>query len=164
LKGRYLEIAMAQGKNNQTFSKDYTKTIADSMPEDCKTIFVKGLPYTFKEDDVGDRFRRFGAIKSIRLAYNWMTKVSKGFAYINFDSHENAKRALQEMNGREVQGRRIQVDFDVVEEPKKGYKINAVQSERNKLYNKEVIKEEVSKRKKKIKDKQRVAMTRITKK
>ena len=44
---------------------------AKSMPSDCKTLFVKGLPYTFKEDDVGDRFRRFGEIKAIRLAYNW---------------------------------------------------------------------------------------------
>ena len=132
------------------------------MPSDCHTLFVKGLPYTFKEDDVGDRFRRFGQISSIRLAYNWMTKQSKGFAYINFENHQSAKKALTEMNGKEIQGRRIKVDFDVVQEPKKGYKINAQIGERNKLYNKEVIKEEVNKRKKKQKDKQRVAMQRIT--
>ena len=81
-----------------------------------------------------------------------MTKQSKGFAYIKFEGHEQAKRALTEMNGREIQGRRIKVDFDVVEEPKKGYKIN-LQIEKNKLYNKEVLKEESSKRKKKQKDK-----------
>lgn len=132
------------------------------MPTDCKTLFVKGLPYTFKEDDVGDRFRRFGAIKSIRLAYNWMTKQSKGFAYIGFDNHENAKRALVEMNGKEIQGRRIKVDFDVVQEPKKGYKINMQNNDnRNRLYNKEVIKDELNKRKKKQKDKQKVAMQRV---
>jgi len=44
---------------------------AKQMPSDCKTIFVKGLPYEFKEDDIGDRFRRFGEIKAIRLATNW---------------------------------------------------------------------------------------------
>ena len=132
------------------------------MPSDCQTIFVKGLPYTFKEDDVGDRFRRFGGIKSIRLAYNWMTKQSKGFAYIKFDSHEAAKRALLEMNGKEVQGRRVKVDFDVVQEPKKGYKINLTNNEKNKHYNKEVIKEEINKRKKKQKEKQRQTMTRMT--
>jgi hypothetical protein len=44
---------------------------AKTMPTDCRTLFVKGLPYSFKEDDVGDRFRRFGEIKAIRLAYNW---------------------------------------------------------------------------------------------
>jgi RNA recognition motif-containing protein len=133
------------------------------MPDDCSTLFVKNLPYTFKEDDVGDRFRRFGSIKSIRLAYNWMTKQSKGFAYIRFDNHANAKRALIEMNGKEVQGRRIKVDFDVVQEPKKGYKINLSNQDKNKLYNKDVIKEELSKRKLKAKEKQRAAMARMTK-
>lgn len=54
------------------------------MPSDCKTIFVKGLPYSFKEDDIGDRFRKFGEIKSVRIAYNWLTKQSKGFAYITY--------------------------------------------------------------------------------
>lgn len=144
-------------------NKNYVESIAESMPDDCSTLFVKNLPYTFKEDDVGDRFRRFGSIKSIRLAYNWMTKQSKGFAYIRFDSHANAKRALMEMNGKEVQGRRIKVDFDVVQEPKKGYKINLSNQDKNKLYNKDVIKEELSKRKLKAKEKQRVAMARMTK-
>ena len=45
--------------------------MAESMPSDCTTLFVKGLPYSFKEDDIGDRFRRFGEIKAIRIAYNW---------------------------------------------------------------------------------------------
>ena len=66
------------------------------------------------------------------------------------------------MNGKDMQGRRIKVDFDVVEEAKKGYKINLANNERNKHYNKEVIKEELGKRKKKQKDKQREAMTRIS--
>ena len=130
------------------------------MPSDCKTLFVKGLPYAFKEDDVGDRFRRFGTIESVRLAYNWVTRQSKGFAYVKFETHDSAKRALIEMNGRDVQGRRITVEFDVVEEPKKGYKMNAG-SERNKLYNKEAIKEEANKRKKKQREKQKAAMDRL---
>lgn len=84
------------------------------MPEDCKTLFVKGLPYDFKEDDVGDRFRKFGEIKSIRLSYNWQTKQFKGFAYITYAAHGSAKKALLEMNGKEIKGRKIKVDFDVV--------------------------------------------------
>lgn len=84
------------------------------MPDDCSTIFVKGLPYDFREDDIGDRFRKYGDIKSIRVAYNWISKQSKGFAYINYAKHESAKKALLEMNGREIKGRKIKVDFDVV--------------------------------------------------
>lgn len=83
------------------------------MPSDCKTLFVKGLPYTFKEDDVGDRFRRFGEIKAIRLATNWSTKLSKGFCYITYETHDSAKNALLKMNGKEIEGRQLKVDFDV---------------------------------------------------
>jgi RNA recognition motif-containing protein len=84
------------------------------MPVDCTTIFVKGLPYNFTEDDVGDRFRRFGDIKSVRLSYNWSTKQFKGFAYIEFKTHHAAKNAIITMNGKEVQKRQIKVDFDVL--------------------------------------------------
>ena len=122
------------------------------MPDDCKTLFVKGLPYDFKEDDIGDRFRKFGEIKSIRLAYNWQTKQFKGFAYITFSNHQSAKKALMDMNGKEVKGRQIKVDYDVVQEAKKGYKMN-LNTDKNRLYNKEVIKEETKKRIKKEKSK-----------
>lgn len=67
------------------------------------------------------------------------------------------------MNGKEVQGRRITVDFDVVGEAKKGYKINMQSTDRNKLYNKDTIKDEQTKRKKKHREKQATTMARITK-
>jgi RNA recognition motif-containing protein len=54
------------------------------MPSDCTTLFIKGLPYDFKEDDIGDRLRKFGDIAAIRIGYNWQTKQSKGFAYVQF--------------------------------------------------------------------------------
>ena len=113
--------------------------MAESMPDECTTLFVKGLPYTFKEDDIGDRFRRFGEIKAIRVAYNWQTKESKGFAYVQFESHESAKQALLKMNGKEVQGRFLKVDFDSKAQPKSGYKLN-LDTERNRLYNRDPIK------------------------
>lgn len=125
------------------------------MPSDCKTLFVKGLPYTFKEDDVGDRFRRFGEIKAIRLGYNWQTKMSKGFAYINFETHESAKNALLKMNGKEIQGRQIKVDFDVKESGKSSYKIN-LETDNNRLYNRDPIKMAKSKMIKKEREKQKL--------
>ena len=64
------------------------------MPEDCKTLFVKNLPYEFKEDDIGDRFRPFGEVQEIRISKNWQTGQSKGFAYVIIKEHHSAKQAL----------------------------------------------------------------------
>jgi cold-inducible RNA-binding protein len=83
------------------------------MPSDCTTLFVKGLPYTFTEDNIGDRFRKYGEIKSIRLATNWQTQQFKGFAYIQYNTNEQAKNAIIGMNGKVIEGRNIKVDFDV---------------------------------------------------
>lgn len=126
------------------------------MPVDCVTLFVKGLPYEFKEDDVGDRFRKFGEIKAIRLGYNWQTKQSKGFAYIQFATHQGAKDALLKMNGKELKGRQIKVDFDTKGKQKSSYRVNT-DNERNRLYNKEPIKLLKSKQIKKERDRKKEA-------
>ena len=69
---RYLDIKPSAGK--QAPAPQDTQQIADSMPSDCKTLFVKNLPYSFKEDDIGDRFRPFGEVDEIRISRNWQTK------------------------------------------------------------------------------------------
>ena len=142
LGGRYLDIKEAQGSAKPEPSQ--SQEMAELMPADCKTLFVKGLPYNFKEDDIGDRFRRFGEIKGIRIATNWQTKESKGFAYIQFETHESAKNALIKMNGKEVQGRYLKVDYDSKAKPKSSYKINT-DTTNNRLYNRDPIKQAKSK-------------------
>lgn len=94
------------------------------MPEDCKVLFIKGLPYDFNEDMIGDRFRTFGKIEQIRMARNSVSGLFKGFCYIEFETHQGAKKALQRMHNKEVSGRKIAVDFDVKGKPKEGYKPN----------------------------------------
>lgn len=70
LGARYLEVKEAAGRQS-IVSMDDSRKIAESMPDDCKTLFVKNLPYEFKEDDIGDRFRPFGEIAEIRISKNW---------------------------------------------------------------------------------------------
>lgn len=48
------------------------------MPEDCTTVFVKGLPYTMNEDQLGELFSSCGKIDNVRIVYNHISKESKG--------------------------------------------------------------------------------------
>ena len=70
LGARYIELKPAEGRQSIA-TQDDNRKIAESMPEDCKTIFVKNLPYELKEDEIGDRFRPFGDIREIRIGKNW---------------------------------------------------------------------------------------------
>jgi len=63
------------------------------------------------------------------------------------------------MDGKEVKGRLLKVDFDVNQKPKNSYKFNTNQ-EKNKLYNKTTIKEINNKRQRKEKEKKKMAHTK----
>ena len=139
---------MTPAAGRQTIAtQEDSRKIAESMPEDCKTIFVKNLPYTLAEDDIGDRFRPMGEIVEVRISKNWQTNQSKGFAYIVFKEHISAKAALIKMNGKELKGfsgRRLKVDFDVKQHAKSSYKTNMA-DDGNVRFNKQIKKDESKK-------------------
>jgi hypothetical protein len=59
------------------------------------------------------------------------------------------------MNGREIKGRYIKVDYDSKSTPRSSYKINT-ETERNRLYNREPLKLEQSKRIKKDRERDKL--------
>lgn len=137
-----MDIKPAAGSQSAPNIQD-NASIAESMPADCRTLFVKNLPYEFKEDDVGDRFRPFGEIEEVRVPRNWQNNNSKGFAFVKFKEHESAKLALAKMNGKELNkypGRRLKVDFDVRQTAKKSFKVN-LEDEGNTRFNKQIKKD-----------------------
>jgi RNA recognition motif-containing protein len=48
------------------------------VPDDCKTVFIRNLPYDITENEIGNKFRGCGDIKGIRLVYNPVHNHFKG--------------------------------------------------------------------------------------
>jgi hypothetical protein len=63
------------------------------------------------------------------------------------------------MNGKEIKGRPLKIDFDVKQKGKSSYKIN-LSDDKNRHYNKEPIKLQKSKLIKKERDRQKLAKMR----
>ena len=116
---RYITVEPAKYSSSSLSSlqSSLPKTVP---PSSCVTAFIKNLPYTITEKEVGDKFRSCGKIKSIRFVYNSKTNHFKGFCYIDFVEHHGLLKAL-ELNGKTLQGRVMKVDFEE-QKPKKGYK------------------------------------------
>mmetsp|Transcript_19231 Transcript_19231/g.27724 ORF Transcript_19231/g.27724 Transcript_19231/m.27724 type:complete len:267 (+) Transcript_19231:25-825(+) len=113
---RYLTIVEPKEQANTT-----TSTSASSKPRDqppgCKTVFVKNLPYQAVEDDIQKVFMVCGKIVEggVRIARNFQTRQSKGFAYVEYRNVEGAHGAVQKAhkrNGMMVLGRAVFVDYD----------------------------------------------------
>ena len=142
---RYLSVSLAN-KNYEELNKS-EKINPNDVPLDCNTAFIRNLPYDTTEKDVGDKFRSCGKIKAIRFVYNSQNKKFKGFCYIDFKEHNSLLKAL-ELNGKDFQGRRLQVDYEQ-NKPKKGFKYNYQNLDSK--YNREEI--NLMNRKRKLKNK-----------
>ena len=143
---RYITVQPAK-YSSSSLSAHQTSLPKTVPPSSCLTAFIKNLPYTITEKEVGDKFRSCGKIKSIRFVYNSKNNNFKGFCYIDFVEHHGLLKAL-ELNGKTLQGRVMKVDFDE-QKPKKGYKY--VHTKMAPEYNREYMKMLNIKRKKQSK-------------
>lgn len=79
-------------------------------------IIVRNLPWSIKEpDQLGKYFMSFGKINFVTLPKKPSGEL-KGFAFVAMRGRKNAEKAIQELNGKEIDGRPIAVDFAVDKE------------------------------------------------
>jgi RNA recognition motif-containing protein len=73
-------------------------------------IYVGNLPFTTGDEELRELFARFGAPSSARVVTDKMTGRSRGFGFVEFDDDEQAKAAINELNGRDFNGRALTVN------------------------------------------------------
>lgn len=71
-------------------------------------IFVKNLDSEVTQEQLEEMFKAFGDIVSAAVAVD-DSGAGKGFAFVNFASHEAAKKAVDELNDTEVNGKKLYV-------------------------------------------------------
>jgi cold-inducible RNA-binding protein len=72
-------------------------------------LYVGSLPYSWSADQLEEIFKPFGTVTSAAVVADQVTRRSKGFGFVEFDAEESAKKAMTELNGREVEGRNLSV-------------------------------------------------------
>jgi RNA recognition motif-containing protein len=74
-------------------------------------LFIGGLAWATDENTLRDAFGSFGTVTDVKIILDRDTGRSRGFGFVNFTSPQEAEVALQEMDGRELAGRQIRVDY-----------------------------------------------------
>ena len=70
-------------------------------------IYVSNIPYTTTEDELREAFAAFGNVSSARIIKDKLTGKSRGFGFVEMHNDDEAKAALDGMNGAELSGRKI---------------------------------------------------------
>jgi RNA recognition motif-containing protein len=72
----------------------------------AKRLFVGGLPYTTKEEELRALFSQVGEIVSIAIIIDKFTGQGKGFAFVEMKTEEEAVKAIA-LSGTDLGGRKI---------------------------------------------------------
>ncbi len=73
-------------------------------------IFVGSLPFSIEEADLRESFEAYGAVDSVKIISDKFTGRSKGFGFVEMQNDDEAQKAIEELNGANVQGRTIVVN------------------------------------------------------
>ena len=75
-----------------------------------KNIFVGNLDFAATDSSVRAMFEQYGAVDRVNLVTDRDTGRSRGFAFVEMSSTEEADRAIAGLNGASFEGRALNVN------------------------------------------------------
>ena len=76
----------------------------------AKKLYVGGLSYGTTEDALKELFSQAGTVESATIIIDRMSGRSKGFGFVEMSSDEEAQKAIETLNGKELDGRSLTVN------------------------------------------------------
>ena len=83
-------------------------------------LFVGNLSFNTTENDLNDAFAAFGTVTETNLMVDRETGRPRGFGFITMSSADEAQKAIEGMNGKDVDGRALTVNIAKPREERPG--------------------------------------------
>ena len=84
-------------------------------------IYVGGLPYATTDQQLQEIFSAHGNVESARVITDKFTGRSRGFGFVEMSSSEEAQKAIQALNGTDLDGRNLTVNDARPQEWRSGF-------------------------------------------
>jgi RNA recognition motif-containing protein len=72
-------------------------------------LYVGNLSYSITELDLRELFAGLGTVTDAKIVTDRETGRPRGFGFIEMSTEDEARKAIEELNGRDVQGRQVAV-------------------------------------------------------
>lgn len=73
-------------------------------------VYVGNLPFSIRNDKLKEIFSEFGEVTEAVVITDRYSGRSKGFGFVTFANDDDAKKAIDGMDGKEVEGRSLKVN------------------------------------------------------
>ncbi|MFC1651809.1 RNA recognition motif domain-containing protein [Patescibacteria group bacterium] len=75
-----------------------------------KKLYVGGISYDTTEDGLKEAFSAAGTVDEATIINDKFSGRSKGFGFVEMSSDDEAKKAIEMFDGKEIDGRTVKVD------------------------------------------------------
>jgi len=75
-----------------------------------RKLYVGNLAFRTEEQTLAALFAEAGPVESVRLMKDKTTGLSRGFAFVEMESEDGARAAIERFNDQEIEGRRLTVN------------------------------------------------------
>ena len=74
-------------------------------------LIVNYLPHSMSEEDVKNLFSAVGRVQSCKLIKDKLSQTSLGYAFVNYFTVEEAEKAIQNLNGLQLENKTVKVSY-----------------------------------------------------
>jgi cold-inducible RNA-binding protein len=83
-------------------------------------LYVGNLSFNTTENDLNDAFAAFGTVTEANLMVDRTTNRPRGFGFVTMSTPEEAQKAIEGLNGKEMDGRALMVNIAKPREERSG--------------------------------------------
>ena len=73
-------------------------------------LYVGNLSYEMSEENLRSEFAEYGEVQSAKIITDKFTGRSRGFGFVEMNSDDEGKKAMEELNGKDCEGRELVVN------------------------------------------------------
>ncbi|MGJ8696815.1 MAG: RNA recognition motif domain-containing protein [Verrucomicrobiaceae bacterium] len=73
-------------------------------------LYLGNLPFSASDEDIREAFAAYGTIEDLFIPLDRETNRPRGFAFITLQDDDQARKAIEEMDGADLQGRNLRVN------------------------------------------------------
>jgi len=114
LDGRKMNIDFSTprpAQQNREGAGDRANRYGDKRSAPSNTLFIGNISFNATNDVISETFSEYGSITRVSLPTDRETGNPKGFGYVDFETTEQATAALEALNGADIEGRPIRIDY-----------------------------------------------------
>ena len=75
-----------------------------------KKLYVGNLPYSMNDQKLNEVFSAYGEVVSAKVITDYESGRSKGFGFVEMANDGDANTAIQQLDGKELDGRNVRVN------------------------------------------------------